>query len=97
MLMDKSDNKHSSVTWKSVKIINLLCGGTINLGYSATVNKLLVDGAELDAGTYGGTGSGAANIRDDIFTGTGVLTVTAGEGGDEPPVVVTKPFVIYFE
>jgi hypothetical protein len=71
--------------------------GTINLGYSATVNKLLVDGAELDAGTYGATGSGAANIRDDIFTGTGVLTVTAGEGGDEPPVVVTKPFVIYFE
>lgn len=71
--------------------------GTINLAYGGTVNKLLVDGAELDAGTYGATGSGAANIRDDIFTGTGVLTVTAGEGGDEPPVVVTNPLVIYFE
>ena len=71
--------------------------GTINLAYGGTVNKLLIDGAELDAGTYGATGSGAANIRDDIFTGTGVLTVTAGEGGDEPPVVVTNPLVIYFE
>lgn len=71
--------------------------GTINLAYGGTVNKLLVDGAELDAGTYGATGSGAANIRDDIFTGTGVLTVTAGEGGDEPPVVETNPLVIYFE
>ena len=69
----------------------------MNLAYGGTVNKLIVDGVEMAAGTYGATGSGAANIRDDIFTGTGVLTVTAGEGGDEPPVVVTKPFVIYFE
>lgn len=64
--------------------------GTVNLGYNATVNKMLVDGAELDAGTYGATGSGAENIRDDIFTGTGVLTVTNGEApaGEKPLVIM---------
>ena len=29
--MDKLDNKHNSITWKSDKIINLLCGGLLLL------------------------------------------------------------------
>ena len=93
------ENALNAASTISVKSYNGKKGdfGTVNLAYGGTVNKLIVDGVEMAAGTYGATGSGAANIRDDIFTGTGVLTVTAGEGGDEPPVVVTKPFVIYFE
>lgn len=72
--------------------------GTIKLTNGGTVNKLQIDGVDLDAGTYGATGSGAANIRDDIFTGTGILTVTNGTyvPPDDPPVTETKPLVIYF-
>lgn len=72
--------------------------GKINLANNGVVNKLQIDGADLDAGTYGATGSGATNIRDDIFTGSGVLTVTNGTyvPPDDPPVTEKEPMIIYF-
>ena len=37
------------------------------------------NGKAMPSGTYGATGSGAANIDDDHFAGTGVLTVCRGD------------------
>ena len=42
-----------------------------------TCAKLIINGKEMSGGTYGATGSGAANIDDDHFAGTGVLTVSS--------------------
>lgn len=72
--------------------------GKINLANNATVNKLVIDGVEQDAGTYGAEGSGATNVNADIFTGSGVLTVTNGTYVPpvDPPVTEKKPLVIYF-
>ncbi len=47
-------------------------------GVTDTVNALWLDGTQVEAGTYGATGSGADNIDDVHFTGTGVLDVTTG-------------------
>ena len=46
----------------------------------------------LPAGTYGATGSGAANIDDDHFSGTGVLTVSASgpQGGPQGIVIIVE-------
>jgi hypothetical protein len=43
-----------------------------------TVDELTIDGTAKSPGTYGATGSGATNIDDVHFTGTGTLTVTTG-------------------
>lgn len=48
-------------------------------GADQTCSKLVVGGKTMPAGTYGATGSGAANIDDDHFAGTGVLTVNSRE------------------
>jgi hypothetical protein len=45
------------------------------------VKFLYLGGSGMPSGTYGATGSGAANIRDDYFSGTGVLTVTGTASG----------------
>ena len=50
-------------------------------GADQTCAKLIVGGKTMAAGTYGATGSGAANIDDDHFAGTGKLTVSAGKTG----------------
>ena len=49
--------------------------GKILMSVSDTVTKAYVDGKSLKRGTYGATGSGAANIDDVHFSGAGVLTV----------------------
>ncbi len=55
----------------------------VNIG-TGTVDALFFDGVQQAAGTWGGTGSGAAHINDTYFTGGGVLTVTTGSGGPVP-------------
>jgi len=56
-----------------VNITNAL----INLNYSGTiqVGGLALNGVAQADGTYGATGSGAVNVNDTYFTGTGVLNV----------------------
>jgi autotransporter-associated beta strand protein len=57
----------------------------LNLNFLAansdTVNKLTIDGVQKAAGVWGATGSGAANIDNVHFSGTGTLTVTTGPAG----------------
>ncbi len=50
----------------------------LSSGLNETVGSLFLDGAEQAVGTYGATGSGAQFIRDDFFTGDGLLTVSSG-------------------
>ncbi len=45
---------------------------------SDTVSTLTIGATQMAAGTYGATGSGAANIDDAHFAGVGTLTVTSG-------------------
>ena len=52
--------------------------GKISMGVSDSVQSVVLDGQPLAAGTYGATGSGAKNIDDVHFAGTGVLTVLGG-------------------
>ena len=58
----------------------------VELAYSGTdtVARLFIGTTQLPAGTYGATGSGATNIDDARFLGTGTLTVTSS------PVVATS-------
>jgi len=61
--------------------VNIATGGKLQMNFagSDTVNALKFDGVAQANGTYGATGSGAANIDDIHFAGTGVLQV--GEAG----------------
>ncbi|MBK1825762.1 beta strand repeat-containing protein [Haloferula rosea] len=63
--------------------VNINTTGVIDLAHGAsdTINALFFDGVLQAAGTWGATGSGAANIDDSRFTGTGVLDVTTGAVG----------------
>lgn len=55
-----------------------LNGGTVNLGANnPTVKILKYAGVEKPAGTYGGTSAGAQHTNAN-FSGSGILTVTAG-------------------
>jgi autotransporter-associated beta strand protein len=52
----------------------------LGAGINETVNKLIlgtIGGAPVAPGTYGATGSGATNIMDEYFLGSGILTVLA--------------------
>lgn len=53
--------------------------GRLNLnfatGLSEIVASLTIGGTVMEPGTYGATGSGASNIDDDHFSGTGMLQV----------------------
>ncbi|MCP5533179.1 MAG: autotransporter-associated beta strand repeat-containing protein [Akkermansiaceae bacterium] len=53
--------------------------GVLNLAHGAsdTVNALFIEGVQVAAGTYGASGSGAANIDNTHFAGSGVLNVTS--------------------
>ncbi|MEY4243904.1 MAG: hypothetical protein RLZZ245_1489, partial [Verrucomicrobiota bacterium] len=51
-------------------------------GNHSTVNALYFGATQQAAGTWGSTGSGAANVTDTYFTGPGILTVTTGPGDD---------------
>ena len=50
----------------------------IKAGVTETVDKLFLDGEQQISGTWGATGSGAANVNDAFFTGGGVLNVVSG-------------------
>ena len=62
----------------------LIIDGTGKLGLAAneTVGSLFYGGVQQIAGTYGSTSSGATNQDNSRFSGTGVLTVTAGPPSD---------------
>ena len=54
-------------------------GGVVDpSGSNETVNTLFFGATQQQAGTWGATGSGADNINDTYFTGTGVVTVITG-------------------
>lgn len=61
-----------------------LTAGKLNLAHGAadTVQALYLNGTQVAAGTYGATGSGAANIDDAHFSGSGTLNVTTGPAID---------------
>lgn len=60
--------------------VSVASGAVMDLNYSGTdtVDELTLGGFGQVAGTWGATGSGAANISDTYFTGTGTLTVSVG-------------------
>lgn len=53
-----------------------ITNGKVEVTGTEVVDKLVIDGQGLAAGTYGATGSGATNIDDVHFAGTGVVQVT---------------------
>lgn len=57
--------------------LSITTGGVISLGtgVNETIFDLVVDGQKMAMGTWGATGSGATNINDTLFTGSGVLNV----------------------
>ena len=69
------------------KTIRFECPGSIspkfNLQNSEQEHcyKLFIDGQSIRSGTWGATGSGAANIDDEHFTGPGVLVVQRDDVG----------------
>lgn len=69
----------------------IAAAGKLDLNFvgSDTVNALFIAGVQKAAGTYGATGSGAANIDDVHFAGTGVLQVTTG-GAPAPATLVSS-------
>ena len=63
--------------------INVFTGGVlangkidVRAGVTETVARFYIDGAQQASGTWGATGSGAAHINDDFFSGGGLLEVT---------------------
>ena len=57
--------------------LDITNGAVVNLNYSGEIQVagLTLGGVEQANGTYGATGSGAANINNTYFTGSGVLSV----------------------
>ncbi len=55
-------------------------GGVVDVTGTETVGTLYFGATQQDTGTYGATGSGATNIDDVHFTGTGVVNVVTGPG-----------------
>ncbi len=51
----------------------------LDAGVNETVGRLVLGGVVQPPGTYGATGSGAANVFDEYFTGAGVVTVPVPE------------------
>ena len=62
--------------------------GYVQLTANATAKTLDIGMRKMAKGTYGATGSGAKYIRDDLFSGTGILTVL--EGPPEGIVVLIR-------
>ena len=56
---------------------------SLGVGASDTVHALTIGATQKPAGTYGASGSGATNIDDVHFAGTGTLTVTSGPSTSE--------------
>ncbi|MGD9418575.1 MAG: beta strand repeat-containing protein [Verrucomicrobiota bacterium JB025] len=60
--------------------LSLTTGAVVNVTGTETVSALNLAGIAQAEGTYGATGSGADNIDDTYFTGTGVIEVTSLTG-----------------
>lgn len=58
-----------------------ITGGKVEVVANETVGTLYLGADQKAAGTYGAFGSGATNINDTYFTGSGVLTVAVGPVG----------------
>ena len=56
-------------------------GGKVEPTGTEVVTTLFFGAAQQAAGTWGATGSGAANINNTCFSGTGVVSVTSGPAG----------------
>ncbi|TWT90857.1 Autotransporter-associated beta strand repeat protein [Pseudobythopirellula maris] len=67
-----------SATLADTSTVSLFTGGVLGLMHGVTdvVDMLFIDGAPAAVGTWGGAGSGAANISS-LFTGSGILDVTS--------------------
>lgn len=63
--------------------VYIAAAGQLQLNFtgSDTVAALYIAGQQMAPGTYGATGSGATNIDDTRFSGTGTLTVTGSLPG----------------
>ena len=61
----------------------------IEAGVTEKVARLYIDGVQMPAGVYGATGSGATEVFDEFFSGTGVLVVT--NGPPSPGVIRNLP------
>lgn len=61
-------------------VVSLQAGGTMALNATGAqqAQVLFLNGGMQPPGTYGATGSGATNIRDDYFSGSGVLELSSG-------------------
>ncbi|MEO7101217.1 MAG: autotransporter-associated beta strand repeat-containing protein [Luteolibacter sp.] len=56
--------------------VNIASGAKLSITTASdTVTQLFLNGVQVAAGTYGATGSGATNIDDTHFSGTGKLSV----------------------
>lgn len=64
--------------------VSVATGAVVDLNYSGsdTVLRLNLGGSPAAVGTWGATGSGATNINDTFFTGTGVINNLAGDTTD---------------
>ncbi|MEY3896365.1 MAG: hypothetical protein RLZZ214_1885 [Verrucomicrobiota bacterium] len=56
-------------------------GGKVEPTGTEVVSTLFFGAAQQAAGTWGASGSGATNINDTYFSGTGVVSVTSGSAG----------------
>ncbi len=90
-------NTYSGDTTVNAGVLRLASGGSLNTattvriassakmeldaGINQTVYRLYLGGALQASGTWGATGSGATNIDDTRFAGTGILAVTDGTSG----------------
>ena len=62
-----------SIDDEATLVIN---GGVVEVTGVELVDTLVINGTPVAAGTYGATGSGATNINDTRFAGTGMIQVT---------------------
>jgi autotransporter-associated beta strand protein len=81
-----------AVTGNSLPNIGKLVidGGVVNLTGSEEVASLFFGAAEQAAGTWGATGSGATNLDDTRFSGTGILNVVPPPAGGYAAWAVTR-------
>lgn len=59
-------------------VLSIAASAVVNVTGNEMVSELNLNGVKQAAGTYGATGSGATNIDDVHFAGTGVITVIEG-------------------
>ncbi len=64
----------SGITVDFALVINV--GNVVDLTGTTTTQVLYMNNASQDVGSWGATGSGAANINDTFFSGTGTVNVT---------------------